>query len=228
MKRWNGMVGEVIDGRADLIVAALTINNERAEWIEFSKPFKYQGLTILVRKVRSCFMVYDCLGKSAASKVDSQSVGLRVILSSHSSWRPVRQFTSICQIFSSSVRLSVRSSASPHVYTFVRLHVHTPALSTFAPCSLRSFVTPSVHAYIIIHPAITALVPCHLRSPYYQAVVHIFHKVNYVRQHVRRCICQNFVESALITIDSLYATPSIHSALMWTWYDLLSIQLWVL
>lgn len=45
------MVGEVIDGQADLIVAALTINNERAQWLEFSKPFKYQGLTILVRKV---------------------------------------------------------------------------------------------------------------------------------------------------------------------------------
>lgn len=52
MKRWNGMVGEVIDGKSDLIVAALTINNERAEWIEFSKPFKYQGLTILVKKVK--------------------------------------------------------------------------------------------------------------------------------------------------------------------------------
>lgn len=45
------MVGEVIDDKSDLIVAALTINNERAEWIEFSKPFKYQGLTILVKKV---------------------------------------------------------------------------------------------------------------------------------------------------------------------------------
>lgn len=219
------MVGEVIDGKADLIVAALTINNERAEWIEFSKPFKYQGLTILVRKVRSYFMVYDCLGKSAASKVDSQSVGWSASLSVYVSSCPVTRLgvqsvssQSICQIFSSSVRLSVRSSASPHVYTFVRLHVHTPALSTFAPCSLRSFVTPSVHAYVIIHPAftalVTALVPCHLRSPYYQAVVHIFHKVNYVRQHVRRCICQNFVESALITIDSLCATPSIHSAQM--------------
>ncbi|XP_031557000.1 glutamate receptor ionotropic, NMDA 1-like [Actinia tenebrosa] len=52
-KRWNGMVGEVIDGKADLIVATLTINNERAEWIEFSKPFKYQGLTILVQKNQS-------------------------------------------------------------------------------------------------------------------------------------------------------------------------------
>lgn len=53
MKRWNGMVGEVIDDKSDLIVAALTINNERAEWIEFSKPFKYQGLTILVKKDQS-------------------------------------------------------------------------------------------------------------------------------------------------------------------------------
>ena len=60
MKRWNGMVGEVIDGKSDLIVAALTINNERAEWIEFSKPFKYQGLTILVKKViKDPFMFYS-------------------------------------------------------------------------------------------------------------------------------------------------------------------------
>ncbi|XP_077864841.1 glutamate receptor ionotropic, NMDA 1-like [Saccoglossus kowalevskii] len=49
-KRWNGMVGELLDGKTDLIVAPLTINNERATFIDFSKPFKYQGLTILVRK----------------------------------------------------------------------------------------------------------------------------------------------------------------------------------
>ena len=56
------MVGEVIDGNADLIVAALTINNERAEWIEFSKPFKYQGLTILVKKVKKTVsLVLFCL-----------------------------------------------------------------------------------------------------------------------------------------------------------------------
>ena len=56
------MVGEVIDGNADLIVAALTINNERAEWIEFSKPFKYQGLTILVKKVKkNVSLVLFCL-----------------------------------------------------------------------------------------------------------------------------------------------------------------------
>lgn len=46
------MLGEVIDGKADLIVAPLTINPERAASIDFTKPFKYQGLNILVRKVR--------------------------------------------------------------------------------------------------------------------------------------------------------------------------------
>ncbi|XP_043914717.1 glutamate receptor ionotropic, NMDA 1 isoform X4 [Protopterus annectens] len=49
-KEWNGMMGELLSGLADMIVAPLTINNERAQYIEFSKPFKYQGLNILVKK----------------------------------------------------------------------------------------------------------------------------------------------------------------------------------
>ena len=58
-KEWNGMMGELLSGQADMIVAPLTINNERAQYIEFSKPFKYQGLTILVKKVwagMGCFV----------------------------------------------------------------------------------------------------------------------------------------------------------------------------
>ena len=50
-KTWNGMIGELLDKRADLIVAPLTIDPERAKYVDFSKPFKYQGLTILVKKV---------------------------------------------------------------------------------------------------------------------------------------------------------------------------------
>ena len=49
------MIGELMasdeDERADLIVAPLTINPERAAEIDFTKPFKYQGLNILVKKV---------------------------------------------------------------------------------------------------------------------------------------------------------------------------------
>lgn len=49
-KEWTGLIGELVGERADLIVAPLTINPERAEFIEFSKPFKYQGITILEKK----------------------------------------------------------------------------------------------------------------------------------------------------------------------------------
>uniref|UniRef100_Q296F7 Glutamate [NMDA] receptor subunit 1 n=1 Tax=Drosophila pseudoobscura pseudoobscura TaxID=46245 RepID=NMDA1_DROPS len=49
-KEWTGLMGELVNERADMIVAPLTINPERAEYIEFSKPFKYQGITILEKK----------------------------------------------------------------------------------------------------------------------------------------------------------------------------------
>lgn len=51
-KEWTGLIGELVSERADMIVAPLTISPERAEFIEFSKPFKYQGITILEKKVK--------------------------------------------------------------------------------------------------------------------------------------------------------------------------------
>ena len=53
------MIGELIDGKADLIVAPMTINPERAAFIDFTKPFKYQGLNILVKKVQP-WACYAC------------------------------------------------------------------------------------------------------------------------------------------------------------------------
>jgi ABC-type amino acid transport substrate-binding protein len=62
IKRWDGMIGELINYQADMIIAPLTISPERAEDIEFTKPFKYQGITILVRKVdRRWFSPIDVL-----------------------------------------------------------------------------------------------------------------------------------------------------------------------
>ncbi|UYV77831.1 GRIN1 [Cordylochernes scorpioides] len=49
-KVWTGMVGDLVNEKADMIVAPLTINPERSQAIEFSKPFKYQGITILEKK----------------------------------------------------------------------------------------------------------------------------------------------------------------------------------
>lgn len=39
---WNGLIGELLSKRADMAIATLTINPERAKVIDFSKPFKYQ------------------------------------------------------------------------------------------------------------------------------------------------------------------------------------------
>ena len=48
---WNGLMGELLSDRADLILAPLTINPERAAAADFTIPFKYQGITILVQRV---------------------------------------------------------------------------------------------------------------------------------------------------------------------------------
>lgn len=39
---WNGLIGELLSKRADMAIATLTINPERAKVIDFSKPYKYE------------------------------------------------------------------------------------------------------------------------------------------------------------------------------------------
>ncbi|XP_029475872.1 LOW QUALITY PROTEIN: glutamate receptor ionotropic, kainate 3 [Rhinatrema bivittatum] len=48
--QWNGMVRELIDHKADLAVAPLTITHVREKAIDFSKPFMTLGISILYRK----------------------------------------------------------------------------------------------------------------------------------------------------------------------------------
>ncbi|KAJ8975944.1 hypothetical protein NQ317_010879 [Molorchus minor] len=70
-KEWTGLIGELVSERADMIVAPLTINPERAEFIEFSKPFKYQGITILEKKSGNSYLcnentLWKCCTRAAA------------------------------------------------------------------------------------------------------------------------------------------------------------------
>ncbi|XP_035219402.1 glutamate receptor 4-like [Stegodyphus dumicola] len=48
--RWNGMIGELVRGEADLAVAPLTKTKERETAIDFSKSFMLLGLNILLKK----------------------------------------------------------------------------------------------------------------------------------------------------------------------------------
>ena len=45
------MINELVEGDGDMAVAALTITPEHAKTVDFSKPFKYLGITILEKKV---------------------------------------------------------------------------------------------------------------------------------------------------------------------------------
>ncbi|CAL8109951.1 unnamed protein product [Orchesella dallaii] len=48
-KRWNGMIGEVMSGAADMAVADLSINFDRESAVDFTMPFMNLGISILYK-----------------------------------------------------------------------------------------------------------------------------------------------------------------------------------
>lgn len=51
--QWNGMIGEVVRGEADLAVAPLTLTATREKVVGMTKPFMQTGISILLRRDRS-------------------------------------------------------------------------------------------------------------------------------------------------------------------------------
>lgn len=49
---WNGMVGSVISGEADMVAADLTMTSKRAEVLHFTVPYMTAHLTVLLKKER--------------------------------------------------------------------------------------------------------------------------------------------------------------------------------
>ena len=47
---WNGIVRQLMDRRADMAVASMTINYARETVIDFTKPFMNLGISILYKK----------------------------------------------------------------------------------------------------------------------------------------------------------------------------------
>ena len=52
---WVGMVGDVVNGQADLIMAALTINAQRSEVIDYTGPYMVGGVAIATMIEKSMF-----------------------------------------------------------------------------------------------------------------------------------------------------------------------------
>lgn len=47
---WNGLIGEILNNTADLVIAPLTVNYFRAKVVEFSEPFLAFGLSLIIKK----------------------------------------------------------------------------------------------------------------------------------------------------------------------------------
>lgn len=48
--KWNGMIGRLVEGTADLALADLTITSVREDAIDFTVPFMVSGVSILIKK----------------------------------------------------------------------------------------------------------------------------------------------------------------------------------
>ncbi|VDN26883.1 unnamed protein product [Gongylonema pulchrum] len=48
--KWNGLVGELMSGEADIAVTSLTISYSRSEVIDFTVPYMHLGISILYKK----------------------------------------------------------------------------------------------------------------------------------------------------------------------------------
>lgn len=49
-KKWNGMIKELLDEKADLAITDLTITSEREEAVDFTHPFMSLGISILYKR----------------------------------------------------------------------------------------------------------------------------------------------------------------------------------
>ncbi|XP_071125932.1 glutamate receptor-like [Mytilus edulis] len=47
---WNGVIGELVRGEADIAFGAMTISSERERVVDFTKPFMSLGISIMIKK----------------------------------------------------------------------------------------------------------------------------------------------------------------------------------
>jgi len=59
---WNGLVKEILDGNADMIMTSFVINQVRNEVIDLTSPFLESGITIMVSIRKGAISPYAFLG----------------------------------------------------------------------------------------------------------------------------------------------------------------------
>lgn len=72
---WNGLIAEVVEGRADIAVADLTITRERESAVDFTMPFMSLGVGILFQKPKKVnVFTLEFLAHAGKSRVQSPAV----------------------------------------------------------------------------------------------------------------------------------------------------------
>ena len=65
---WNGLIKEMVDRKADMVLTSIKINHQRAAAIDFSTPFLETGITIMVSIRKGAISATAFLGKTPFNK----------------------------------------------------------------------------------------------------------------------------------------------------------------
>ncbi|XP_050983409.1 glutamate receptor 1a isoform X2 [Labeo rohita] len=114
---WNGMVGELVYGKADVAVAPLTITLVREEVIDFSKPFMSLGISIMIKKPTKSkpgvFSFLDPLAYEIWMCIVFAYIGVSVVLFLVSRFSPYEWHADDCEEAEQNPNQPSSSSAQP-------------------------------------------------------------------------------------------------------------------
>uniref|UniRef100_A0A3P8VC89 Glutamate receptor n=1 Tax=Cynoglossus semilaevis TaxID=244447 RepID=A0A3P8VC89_CYNSE len=104
-KMWNGMVGELVYGKADMAVAPLTITLVREKVIDFTKPFMSLGISIMIKKPTKSkpgvFSFLDPLAYEIWMCIVFAYIGVSVVLFPQTYFQHAPEHTNDFSIFNS-------------------------------------------------------------------------------------------------------------------------------
>ncbi|KAL3313698.1 hypothetical protein Ciccas_007699 [Cichlidogyrus casuarinus] len=65
--RWNGIIGDLIDGKADLAIGSLTVTYDREQVIDFTTPFMSLALSVIIKKKASQSDIFQFMAPLSTS-----------------------------------------------------------------------------------------------------------------------------------------------------------------